>query len=242
MRLHLGCGQRYLDGYVNIDFPQSAHIVAVQRKPDRYADITELRFDKGTVDEIRLHHVFEHFVRPQACALLVAWRSWLKQGGMLRIEVPDFNRTALAMLSPVSGLRSECVGARHLFGSNEAQWAVHLDGWSARRLSHILRALGYQVMDVRRSHWLGTHNLEVFAQRLSQDLPSNEAKDRVEAFLALFMVDESPSELAMLRVWLGEYERQLALCAAPTYLHAQDEQSNEASRASCVPHDHLEKG
>lgn len=51
MRLHLGCGQRYLDGYVNIDLPQSAHIVPVRREPDRYADIADLRFEKSTVDD-----------------------------------------------------------------------------------------------------------------------------------------------------------------------------------------------
>ena len=131
MRLHLGCGHRYLDGYVNIDLPLFEHGIPVRRGPDRYADIADLRFEKSTVDEIRLHHVFEHFGRPQACALLVAWRSWLKAGGRLRIEVSDFNRTALTMLSPASGLRCECVGARHLFGSNEAPWAIHLDATSA---------------------------------------------------------------------------------------------------------------
>jgi len=216
VRLHLGCGQRYLDGYVNIDLPQSAHIVPVRREPDRYADIADLRFEKSTVDEIRLHHVFEHFARPQACALLVAWRSWLKPGGTLRIEVPDFNRTTLAMLNPASGLRGECVGARHLFGSNEAPWAIHLEGWTTRRLSLILRTLGYRVMGVRHNHWRRTYNLEAFAERLNEDLCDDEAKGRVQAFLALFLVDHSPSESAILQVWLGEYERQLARCAAPT--------------------------
>ena len=166
------------------------------------------------VDEIRLHHVFEHFARPQACALLVARRSWLKPGGTLRIEVPDVNRTALAMLNPASGLRGECVGARHLFGSNEAPWAIHLEGCTTRRLSLILRTLGYRVMGVRHNHWRRTYNLEAFAERLTEDLSDDEAKGRVQAFLALFLVGQSES--AILRVWLGDYERQLARCAAPT--------------------------
>ena len=215
MRLHLGCGDRYLDGYVNIDLTQSAQMVPVRREPDGYADIAGLRFEKSAVDEIRLHHVFEHFARPQACALLVAWRSWLKPGGILRMEVPDFKRTALAMLNPAGGLRGECVGARHLFGSNEAPWAIHLDGWTTRRLSLILRTLGYRVMAVRRNHWQRTYNLEVLAERLTEDLSADESRRRVQAFLALFLVDQSPSESAVLRVWLGDYERQLARCAAP---------------------------
>ena len=212
MRLHLGCGQRYLNGYVNIDLPQSQHIGPLRRKPDKYANIAELRFEKSSVDEIRLHHVFEHFARPQACALLVAWRAWLKPGGTLRIEVPDFNRTALAMLNPAGGLRGECVGARHLFGSNEATWATHFDGWSSRRLNLILRTLGYHVVDVRHNHWRRTHNLEVFAKRRAEDLTDDDARRRVEGFLALFLVDQSES--AILQVWLGDYERQLARSVA----------------------------
>jgi len=216
MRLHLGCGQRYLDGYVNIDFPESEHMVTVRRPPDRYADIADLRFEKATVDEVRLHHVFEHFARPQACAFLVAWRSWLKPGGKLRLEVPDFKRTTLAMFNPVSGLHGECVGARHLYGSNEAPWAVHFEGWTTRRLSFILRSLGYRKVGVRHNHWRGTYNLEVFAERTPDDLSDGEARRSVQAFLDLFLVDHTDFETTLLEEWLGQYESQLARCIALT--------------------------
>lgn len=215
MRLHLGCGQRYLDGYVNIDLPPSEHMVTIQRPPDKYGDIADLRFERGTVDEVRLHHVFEHFARPQACALLVAWRSWLKPGGKLRVEVPDFNRTVLAMFNPATGLRGECVGARHLYGSNEASWAAHLEGWTSRRLRHILRSLGYRKVWVHHNHWRGTYNVEVLAERTSDDLSEGEARRRVEAFLALFLIDRS-SESTLLEEWLGQYESQLTRCIALT--------------------------
>ncbi len=216
MRLHLGCGQRYLDGYVNIDFPASEHMVTVQRPPDRYADIADLRFEKGTIDEVRLHHVFEHFARPQACAFLVAWRSWLKPGGKLRVEVPDFNRTTLSMFNPASGLRGECVGARHLYGSNEAPWAIHLEGWTKRRLSFILRSLGYRKVWVHHNHWRRTYNVEVLAERTPDDLSDIEARRRVQAFLDLFLVDHSDFETALLEEWLGQYEIQLERCVAPS--------------------------
>ncbi len=210
MRLHLGCGQRYLDGYVNVDYPQSERLFAAARQPDRFADLSDLSFEAGSADEVRLHHVFEHFTRPVACAFLVAWRTWLKPQGRLRIEVPDFTTTALAMLNPLGGLHAECVGARHLFGSNEAAWANHLEGWSGRRLTFILEQLEYRVVKVRRDAWRGTYNLEVFAVRSSADLDLDVASRCVREFLAMFLVDASADEVAMLDEWMRQYDRQLA--------------------------------
>ena len=86
MKLHLGCGQRYFEGYVNIDYPQSEHTVQQKSVADQFANLMELRYRKGTIDEVRLHHVFEHFPRATACALLASWNSWLKIGGILRIS------------------------------------------------------------------------------------------------------------------------------------------------------------
>jgi hypothetical protein len=43
LKLHLGCGERYLEGYVNIDYPASEHTV-MSVKPDRFADIHTLVF------------------------------------------------------------------------------------------------------------------------------------------------------------------------------------------------------
>ncbi len=62
MKLHLGCGQKYLDGYINIDYPlTSEHSVQQNSVADELANLMELRYKPGTIDEIRLHHVFEHF-------------------------------------------------------------------------------------------------------------------------------------------------------------------------------------
>ena len=90
MKLHLGCGQRYLDGYTNIDFPSTEHTVQTVSVADEFHNLFELLYKQKTIDEIRLHHVFEHFDRATACAFMVGWNSWLKIGGNLRIEVPDF--------------------------------------------------------------------------------------------------------------------------------------------------------
>ena len=81
MKLHLGCGHYYLEGYTNVDYPPSEHSVQQSIKADLFCDLATLRYAAGSVDEIRLHHVFEHFPRPAALALLCRWRDWLVPGG-----------------------------------------------------------------------------------------------------------------------------------------------------------------
>lgn len=67
LKLHLGCGEVYLDGYRNIDYPPSEHTVQTQTKVDEYADILrELVYPRASIEEVRLHHVFEHFTHPGA--------------------------------------------------------------------------------------------------------------------------------------------------------------------------------
>ncbi|MCX6800174.1 MAG: methyltransferase domain-containing protein [Candidatus Falkowbacteria bacterium] len=89
MKLHLGCGGTYLDGYINVDFPTSDKTI-MNVKADIYQDIRTLNYPENSIDEIRNHHVFEHFNRVDALKVLLQWRGWLKPGGKLVIETPDF--------------------------------------------------------------------------------------------------------------------------------------------------------
>src|SRR5579859_5581695 len=85
IRLHLGCGERYLEGYVNVDFPPDTQALMDTSKADMHADLTKLEYEPDSVQEVRLHHVFEHFDRPTALRLLLDWYDWLIPGGLLTI-------------------------------------------------------------------------------------------------------------------------------------------------------------
>ena len=78
MKYHLGCGTRYLDGYVNVDNPPSKHSIA-NVKADIYGDLITVSLDP--CEEIRSHHVFEHFNYMESLALLVKWTRALKIEG-----------------------------------------------------------------------------------------------------------------------------------------------------------------
>ncbi len=209
IRLHLGCGRRYLDGYVNVDFPPSEHTVQADLTADIHADIVSLRYLPATVGEIRLHHVFEHFDRPTALALLCRWRDWLRPGGTLRIETPDVSRSVLLLASPFTSYGDKQQVLRHLFGSHESHWAAHLDGWSAERFRRTLVALGY--VDVRPTHtrWGVLRNVEVEARKPLRDSGARVYEPAVRDLLAASLVtvdgETAQSELELLEVWMDKW-------------------------------------
>lgn len=210
LRLHLGCGQTYLKGYLNIDYPPTEHTVQTQSVADRYEDITQLRFERGSVDEVRLHHVFEHFRRPQVAAMVACWNTWLRDSGRLHIEVPDLGRIARVFSNPLSTNRTRAIAERHLFGSHEAPWAAHYEGYDARLLKNMLAIFGFKNEKIQRKSWRGTHNIHIHVCKVRELNSLDEGIELGRKYLKQFLVDETEGELEMLRVWLKAFELQLS--------------------------------
>jgi hypothetical protein len=150
-RLHLGCGEARLSDFINIDYPSDHHNV-MSVTPDIAIDLRKLTCRPGSVDEIRLHHVFEHFSRVTAISMLLRWHIWLKEGGVLVIETPDFIGTARTILTS-KDWQIVMGGIRHLTGDQAAPWAYHVEQWFPERFQHTLSKLGFQVRDIKTSQW-----------------------------------------------------------------------------------------
>lgn len=200
IRLHLGCGERYLEGYVNVDFPPETQSLMDTSKVDLYADITQLTYEPGSVAEVRLHHVFEHFDRPTTLRLLLDWCDWLTVDGTLVIETPDFERCARAFFAPWRRQRRGVL-LRHVFGSHEASWAVHQDGWYEQKFRRHLHALGFEKLRFKRASWRGTHNITVTAVRSASAGTRTEREAAAVELLRDSLVDDSESELRLLEIW-----------------------------------------
>ena len=207
IRLHLGCGENYLDGYVNIDYPPEEHPVQTTSPADLRADITGLRYEPESVAEVRLHHVFEHFDRATALRLLIDWHEWLEPGGRLVIETPDFEAAVRRFRRPWRRSQRD-VAVRHIFGSQEAEWGLHADGWYKAKFRKVLGALGFEVTKVRRATWRGTDNITVEARKLEAPfLTREELTERATEVLADSLVDDSSTERRLLEVWVGSLSR-----------------------------------
>ena len=203
IRLHLGCGGQRLNGYINIDYPPSEHNI-IRVKADIYADIKSLYFPPESVDEIRLHHVFEHFNRGNALALLVRWHEWLKVGGKLHIETPDVFGSAKMLASNVSYKIKQGI-LRHIFGSHEADWAYHYDGWYEDKFRRILSSLGFEVT-CHTSQWQREPylaNVEVFAIK-RRNMSREQLLTVCDQLLLDSKVDDIPAERKMHEIWMKD--------------------------------------
>ncbi|MCL5797126.1 MAG: methyltransferase domain-containing protein [Gammaproteobacteria bacterium] len=87
MKLHLGCGSKYIEGFVHVDIMQHDHV-------DHIAKVDNLPFDDNSADLIYASHVLEHFGRNEFQNVLKEWHRVLKVGGILRVAVPDFQAVA----------------------------------------------------------------------------------------------------------------------------------------------------
>ena len=87
LRLHLGCADNYLRGWLNIDLARPG------RKLDLRWDLRrQMPFSDGSVQVIFAEHLLEHLTIAQALKFAQECRRLLGHSGILRIGVPDLNR------------------------------------------------------------------------------------------------------------------------------------------------------
>jgi len=207
-KLHLGCGENYLNGYINIDLPKNENSVQMTDIADLHANLLQISYPANTIEEIRLHHVFEHFSRPIGCALIASWNSWLINNGIIHIEVPDLLQMARIISSPFSSLKKIFVAERHLFGSQEADWAIHYDGYNQKILSLLLELYGFKINNIRKNNWKGTYNIEIIAKKINS-ISYVDAFEITENYLKNYLIDDSPSEQKILKIWLEQFKKQI---------------------------------
>lgn len=133
LRLHLGCGNNRLEGYVNIDLRMTA-------ATDIVSDITRLPFRNNSVKRIELYHVIEHLPRTTVAKGLQHWFRLLQKGGIVVIECPDFDQA----------VREYLAGNEHrlasVYGLQRYASDFHLWGWNTARLSQVLAEAGFSAI------------------------------------------------------------------------------------------------
>jgi len=146
MKLHLGCYQKKIHGFVNVDIRPEVH-------PDVVDDVFQLtQFKPLTADLIYACHVLEHAKRPEALGALERWHEVLRPKGVLRLAVPDLE--AVFAYYKTTGNLAELF--TFLFGSQKHPYDIHYTGWDFKTLKNDLELVGFQ--NVRRYDWRTTEH------------------------------------------------------------------------------------
>ena len=83
MKLHLGCGQNKLEGYLNCD-------ISSEVNPDKIVDLEKkLPFRDNEVDEVLAEHVFEHV--KNFLEMMHELYRICKNGARIKIKVPFYS-------------------------------------------------------------------------------------------------------------------------------------------------------
>lgn len=204
--LNLGCGDRYLSGWVNVDFNSNSPSVTSHNL------LTSLPFPDNEFDVVYSSHVLEHFTVAEAKFFLSEIFRVLKPGGLLRIVVPDLERFVTGYLDALKSVRNE----KTALNQANHEWSVIelLDQmvrtrsggemirlWSRDQLEnedYIEERLGFEF---RRYRDFIKNNPGAARATVQEPKPFNKRSFRIKKaiFRKLFNLDIDPEDIFYLR-------------------------------------------
>lgn len=142
MRVNLGCGDRYADGWINVDHSGCPH------KKDLTLDIrSHLPWPEGSLTRVYAGHVFEHLHVYQVLDVLEHLRPCMAPDGQLLMVGPDVD-VALGM--QVGGAVLEVPLEQLKYGAGRWSGDVHRWECTAPSMQKMLLVTGWKA---DYAHW-----------------------------------------------------------------------------------------
>ena len=149
MKLHLGCGKRFIPGFYHIDALPYPHV-------DKVGSVDDLHgINSESVNLIYACHVLEHFPRNSANRVIKEWHRVLKKDSILRIAVPDFEAICSVYLSNHN--IEEIIGP--VCGKQDHDHNFHYVIYDFDSLSSLLKTCGFR--EVNRYDWRKTEHSDI---------------------------------------------------------------------------------
>jgi SAM-dependent methyltransferase len=151
VKLNLGCGDKILAGYVNVDVAPSRS----GHTPDVICDLHRLTpFEDEAAAEILAVHVIEHFWRWEVVSVLREWARVLEPGAPLIIECPNLQNACEEFLRDPDGFSGPGPEAQRTMWVfyGDPRWQdplmVHRWGYTPGSLAKVMVEAG--LVDVRQ--------------------------------------------------------------------------------------------
>lgn len=144
-RLHVGCGNLHVDGYLNVDVSPDA------RGADVLCNLFDLehRYPANSAEVIYACHVLEHFSHDDAERMLRVFYSLLREDGELRVSVPDMDRIVRVYARNWEHFQtpgnSPWIGL--IWGGETTPYDFHKTGFNFCWMKYLMERIGFR--DVR---------------------------------------------------------------------------------------------
>lgn len=149
MKLHLGCGEKRLPGFVHVD-------IRPEVKPDIVSPAQSLHTVRNSsVEEIYYCHGIEHLKYAEIQPAFREWKRVLALGGILRLAVPDFVSLVDIYENAYNGASLKTIRYA-ISGGQDYPDNVHYSVWDFFTLQDELNTAGFsdvQRYDARKWIW-----------------------------------------------------------------------------------------
>lgn len=149
VKLHLGCGQDYWPGYVNID-------VLPNSKADMMMSYLEIdrHFEPDSVDEVVMIHSLNYVPLWEARDFFAKVQKVLKAKGQLIIETVNLEKAARHMLENIGNFNQYLEGVRGIYGfgldhlQKHEKYTPNVQGWTPWHLQYELNQVGFDEIEI----------------------------------------------------------------------------------------------
>lgn len=159
VKLNIGCGTDYREGYINIDGSKTLEKVDLVIDIANTSLLTEIA--EGSVDFILANDIIEHNFHWEAVNIINDFNRLLKPGGQCEIRVPDcefiINNPHLSIEQKLLSL----YGGQDIPQGNDEmnisrqkypQYFCHKFGWTRESMTECLNSAGFAVDSIDALH------------------------------------------------------------------------------------------
>ncbi|MBI5024021.1 MAG: hypothetical protein HZC18_03370 [Candidatus Omnitrophica bacterium] len=147
MKLHLGCGTKKLEGWINIDSVPEC-------RPDVVHDISKpLPYADQSAEELLGEDLLEHFDKYIRYLVFYEWTRVLKVGGKITLQVPDFKTILLRYFKFGYNNFVDFIFGENLWESRIyiGHFGNHKWGYSQKTLKEFVSVFGIETANIRRA-------------------------------------------------------------------------------------------
>ncbi|MDD5649636.1 MAG: glycosyltransferase [Candidatus Nanoarchaeia archaeon] len=152
-KLNLGCGNKRIEGYINVDIVKIPEV-------DEVFNFYEIPYQDNTISTISSEHALEHVSADKAKQAIKEWFRVLEPGGKLELYIPDLELCAKGYVEgdnsrTINGFKEKnwykmtLYGAQRPENGSDAEHQFHLNGFSKDEIKELLEEAGFIITHLR---------------------------------------------------------------------------------------------